>query len=84
MDILRTALDYFATFQLVVLIYSIFMYSLFTLTLNIISSDFLSLNQVNKFCRLINLGDLIAVLGSIDSVLGSVDLFSIASLLCYI
>ncbi len=37
-------------------------------------SLFLTLNQLNKFCRCINLGDLIAVLGSIDFVLGSVDL----------
>ena len=43
-------------------------------TTTIISNDFLTLNQLNKFCRCINLGDLIAVLGSIDFVLGSVDL----------
>ena len=43
-------------------------------TTTIISSDYLSLNQINKFIRSSNLGDLIAVIGSIDFVLGSVDL----------
>ena len=52
-------------------IYSIFIHYW---TTNIISNDFLTLNQLNKFCRTINLGDLIGVLGSIDFVLGSVDL----------
>jgi len=33
-------------------------------TTTIISNDFLTLNQLNKFCRCINLGDLIAVLGT--------------------
>ena len=32
-------------------------------------------NQLNKYIKYINLGDPIAVLGSIDSVLGSVDLY---------
>jgi NADH:ubiquinone oxidoreductase subunit D len=41
--------------------------------MNIISNDFPTLNQINKFCRYINLGDTIAVPGSIDFVLGSVD-----------
>ena len=36
--------------------------------------DFPTTNQLNKYIKYINLGDLIAVLGSIDSVLGSVDL----------
>lgn len=56
-------------------IYSIFINSFPYWTTTIISNDFLTLNQLNKFCRSINLGDLIAVLGSIDFVLGSVDLF---------
>jgi len=55
-------------------IYSIFINSFPYWTTTIISNDFLTLNQLNKFCRCINLGDLIAVLGSIDFVLGSVDL----------
>jgi hypothetical protein len=41
---------------------------------NIITNDFPTTNQSNKFSKYINSGDLIAVLGSIDSVLGSVDL----------
>ena len=32
-------------------------------------------NQLNKYIKYINLGDPIAVLGSVDSVLGSVDLW---------
>ena len=55
-------------------IYSIFINSFPYWTTNIICNDFLTLNQLNKFCRCINLGDLIAVLGPIDFVLGSVDL----------
>ena len=55
-------------------IYSLFINSFPYWTTTIISNDFLTLNQLNKFCRCINLGDLIAVLGSIDFVLGSVDL----------
>jgi hypothetical protein len=58
-------------------IYSIFINSFPYWTTTIISNDFLTLNQLNKFCRCINLGDLIAVLGSIDFVLGSVDLVCI-------
>lgn len=42
--------------------------------LNIICSDYLSINALNKYSKNINLSDLIAVLGSIDFVLGSVDL----------
>lgn len=40
----------------------------------IVSNDFLSLNQLDKFSKYINLGDPIAISGSIDSVPGSVDL----------
>ena len=36
--------------------------------------DYLTINQLNKFSRYINLGDLIVLLGPIDFVLGSVDL----------
>jgi NADH:ubiquinone oxidoreductase subunit D len=55
-------------------IYSIYIQSFPYLTINIISNDYLSINQLNKFSRYINLGDLIVLLGSIDFVLGSVDL----------
>jgi NADH:ubiquinone oxidoreductase subunit D len=41
---------------------------------NIIPIDYPTINQPNKFCRSINLGDPIAILGSIDFVSGSVDL----------
>ena len=59
-------------------IYSIFIFNFPFLIINIISNDFLTINQLNKFSKYINLGDIIAVLGSIDFVLGSVDLlFSI-------
>ena len=44
------------------------------ISINVISNDYLAVNQLNKFCRSMNLGDLIAVLGSMDFVLGSVDL----------
>ena len=54
-------------------IYSIFLNCFPYWTTYIISNDFLTLNQLNKFCRCINLGDLIALLGSIDFVLGSID-----------
>jgi len=55
-------------------IYSIYIQSFPYLTINIISNDYLTINQLNKFSRYINLGDLIVLLGSIDFVLGSVDL----------
>ena len=45
------------------------------LIINIISNDFLTINQSNKFSKYINLGDPIAVSGSMDPVLGSIDLF---------
>ena len=55
-------------------IYSIFVFSTPIISSSIVANDYLILNQLNKFCRCINIGDLIAILGSIDSVLGSVDL----------
>ena len=57
-------------------IYSIYLFPFPFLIINIITNDFPTTNQLNKFNNNINLGDLIAVLGPIDSVLGSVDLFS--------
>ena len=39
----------------------------------IILSDYMVMNVVNSFCRVYNIGDMIAVLGSVDFVLGSVD-----------
>merc|ERR1712024_169452 len=56
-------------------IYSIYLFPFPFLIINIITNDFPTTNQLNKFNNNINLGDLIAVLGPIDSVLGSVDLF---------
>jgi NADH:ubiquinone oxidoreductase subunit D len=55
-------------------IYSIYLFPFPFLIINIITNDFPTTNQLNKFNNNINLGDLIAVLGPIDSVLGSVDL----------
>ena len=55
-------------------IYTIFIYSFSIFSSNIVFNDYLVINQLNKFCRNINIGDLIAVSGSIDFVLGSVDL----------
>ena len=52
----------------------IFIHSFPIISSSIVSNDYLTLNQLNKFCRYINIGDLIAVLGPIDFVLGSVDL----------
>ncbi len=54
-------------------IYSIFLNYFPYFITYIISNDYLTLNCINKFCRSINLGDLIALLGSIDFVLGSID-----------
>jgi NADH:ubiquinone oxidoreductase subunit D len=56
-------------------IYSIVIAPFPFLTINIIANDFLTLNEINNFIKYINLGDLIAVSGSIDFVLGSVDLY---------
>jgi NADH:ubiquinone oxidoreductase subunit D len=60
-------------------IYSIFLFSYPFISSNIVSNDYLTLNQLNKVCRYINIGDLIAILGSIDFVLGSVDLIILCS-----
>lgn len=57
-------------------IYSIYIYCFPYWTTYIISNDFFTSNQLNKFSRCINLGDLIALSGPIDSVLGSVDFTS--------
>lgn len=54
-------------------IYSIYLFPFPSLSINIISNDFLTTNQLNNFNKHINLGDLIALLGPVDSVLGSVD-----------
>jgi len=55
-------------------IYSIFIFSTPIISSSIVSNDYIVLNQLNKFCKYINIGDLIAILGSIDFVSGSVDL----------
>jgi len=55
-------------------IYTLFISSIPYFVINIISSDFLMINNINKFCKNISLADLIACLGSLDFVLGSVDL----------
>lgn len=55
-------------------IYSLLFYCFPLLTSNIISSDFITINIVNKIMKYTNLADLIAILGSIDFVLGSIDL----------
>ena len=54
-------------------IYSIHLFPFHHITTCIITSDFPTTNQLNKFSKNTNLGDIIAVLGSIDFVLGSVD-----------
>jgi len=55
-------------------LYSLFISSYPFYTVNIIASDFLMINQLNKFGKSFNISDLITVLGSVDFVLGSVDL----------
>ena len=55
-------------------IYSIFISSFPFSCINIISNDFLVINEINNITKYINLADLITILGSIDFVLGSVDL----------
>lgn len=65
-------------------IYSIYLVPFPFLIINIITNDFPTTNQLNKFNNYINLGDLIAVSGPIDSVLGSVDLCRIFSSLLII
>ena len=57
-------------------LYALFISSFPFYVVNIIASDFLTINQLNKFCKNINVADLIAILGSVDFVLGSVDLLS--------
>ena len=57
-------------------IYTIFIHSFPIILSNMVSNDYLVINQLNKFCRYINIGDLIAILGSIDFVSGSVDLYN--------
>jgi hypothetical protein len=56
-------------------IYPIYSFPYPFLIINIISNDFPTTNQSNKFSKYINLGDPIAVSGPIDSVSGSVDSF---------
>ena len=65
-------------------IYSIYIGTITYWTINIITNDFIILNCINSFCRYINIGDFIAVLGSIDSVSGSVDLNTTILLLNFI
>ena len=55
-------------------IYAIYLFPFPFLIINIITNDFPTTNQLNKFNTHINLADLIAILGSIDSALGSVDI----------
>lgn len=54
-------------------IYSLFTF-IYLFLINIIANDFLIINVINLFCKYYLIGDLIAVIGSIDFVLGSVDL----------
>ena len=65
-------------------IYSVNLFPFPFLSINIISNDFLTINQLNNFNKYINLGDLIAVLGPIDSVLGSVDCLLLTTLRSFI
>lgn len=65
-------------------IYSIFLNYFPYFTIYILTNDFLILNQFNKYARCINLGDLIALLGSIDFVLGSIDLYLILLFILFI
>ena len=39
----------------------------------ILCSDYVSISGMNSYCRVYGIGDMIAVLGSVDFVLGSVD-----------
>ena len=54
-------------------LYSLYIFSSPIVSSSIVSNDYLILNVLNKFCKYINIGDLIVILGSIDFVLGSVD-----------
>ncbi len=55
-------------------IYSVFILLFSSFIVNIITNDFLILNEINLFCKYYLIGDIIAVLGTMDFVLGSVDL----------
>ena len=55
-------------------IYSLLLYCFPFITSNIITNDFLCINIINNLMKYTNLGDLVAILGSIDFVLGSIDL----------
>ena len=55
-------------------IYCIFLSNYYFWSTNIITNDYMMINCLNSYCRVYNLGDLIAILGSVDFVLGSVDL----------
>jgi NADH:ubiquinone oxidoreductase subunit D len=61
-------------------LYSILSHSVPYFSSNVMASDFLMICSLNKYCRSINISDLIAVLGSTDFVLGSVDLGFISHL----
>ena len=56
-------------------IYCIFIANYLYWSLNIISNDYMMISQLNSYGRVYNIGDLIAMLGSMDFVLGSVDLY---------
>ena len=60
-------------------IYTLFIYCFPFITINIITNDFLTINILNNIIKYTNLGDIVAILGSIDFVLGSVDLISLIS-----
>ena len=54
-------------------IYSTSIHSSLIIPSSIVSNDYSTSNQLNKFRRYINIGDPIAALGPIDLVSGSVD-----------
>lgn len=58
-------------------IYSLLIYCFPFISINIISYDFICINVLNNIIKYNNLGDLVAIIGSIDFVLGSVDLILI-------
>ena len=57
-------------------IYCIFLSNYYFWSTNIISNDYMMINQLNSYCRVYNLGDLIAMLGSVDFVLGLISYIS--------